>query len=504
MILIEKIITIHRHYKKFSQILLGRGTAYTGMVFFMVFNASANAQSLPDFTQIVADNAPAIVNVNISKTVTNTFNGNAGDRSQLEDLLRYFYGDDLPELPPELEGRERVPQLPQGIPERQSESLGSGFIISADGYIVTNHHVIDGAEKITITLNDRREFEAEVIGSDSLSDLAVLKIPAENLPHVELLKTDDVKVGEWVLAIGSPFGLPYSVAAGIVSYIGRSLPSGVGGQTNYVAFIQTDVAINPGHSGGPLFNLKGEVIGINSQIFTSSGGSIGLSFAIPVYVALNVVAQLLESGVVVRGYMGVSYEDVSQELAEAFELDTPHGALVNQVVDGSPAQEAGFESGDVIVAFNGEVISTSSDLPYFVGLTTPGTEANIEIIRNGRNQVLNMTVGSLPNTNAVFESLPEEAAPIENSIGIEVEELDDELKNQLALDNGVVIVSVTGEVAIEAGFREGDILISIAGVEIDSVSAFNDAVRELPANRALPVLVARSGRQSFFTIRIPD
>lgn len=452
-----------------------------GLVF---ISGTVIAQSLPDFTQLVEDNAPAIVNVNSLRR--NDAADESEERSRIEEMLRDFYGDRLPRLPPQLEGRERT-------------SFGSGFIISADGYIVTNHHVIEGADEIKITLNDRREFEAEVIGSDARSDLALLKIDVDDLPQVQFGSSNDVKVGEWVLAIGSPFGLQYSVTAGIVSYIGRSLPSrGLG---NYVSYIQTDVAINPGNSGGPLFNLQGEVIGINSQIFTNSGASIGLSFAIPVDVAKNVLEQLRENGTVNRGWMGVSIANVSQELAEAFDLDTPHGALVNQVVEGSPAEEAGFESGDVIVLFNGQEIVTSGDLPYYVGLTAPGTEASVEIIRDGRIRTINMTVGSLPEDNLTLANRPELQL---NNLGVEVAELDEETRNQLSLQTGVVVERVLGEVAREAGFREGDILISINGEEIDSVSEFNKVVADLPTNRAFPVLVARGSRQSFFTVRIPD
>jgi serine protease Do len=287
----------------------------------MLSASLSNAQALPDFTVLVEQNAPAIVNVSTSRRQTER---NQDEERTLEELLRYFYGDRAP-TPPNLRGRER-------------SAVGSGFIIDPSGVIITNHHVVEGADEVKITLNDQREYIAEVVGSDERSDLAVLKISAENLPSVKMGQSHDLKVGEWVLAIGSPFGLSYSVSAGIVSYIGRSLPSEGG---NYVSFIQTDVPINPGHSGGPLFNLRGEVIGINSQIFTNSGGSIGLSFAIPVDVANNVVAQIREKGVVSRGWLGVAYQDVSQEVARDVGLDTPRGARVNQVLDGGPASKAG-------------------------------------------------------------------------------------------------------------------------------------------------------------------
>ncbi|MEX2364999.1 MAG: Do family serine endopeptidase, partial [Pseudohongiellaceae bacterium] len=401
------------------------------------------AQGLPDFTQLVEQNAPAIVNVS---TVREQSQEELQDRERIEELLRYFYGDELPgpELRDELDPDARGENPRSENQRRQRASMGSGFIISSDGLIVTNHHVIADATEITVTLNDRREFRAELVGSDENSDLALLKIEAQNLPQATIASDYDLKVGEWVLAIGSPFGLSYSVAAGIVSYIGRNLPAsleGIGG--SYVSYIQTDVAINPGHSGGPLFNLNGEVIGINSQIFTNSGGSIGLSFAIPVDVASNVIAQLRDSGTVRRGWMGVVIEDVSPELAEAFDLDTPHGALVNQVMEPSPAAAAGFRSGDVIVSFNGKVIDTSGDLPFHVGMTAPDTEVAVEVIRNGKPVTISMTVGDLDAAQLQLTRRAPEPPQV-NKLGVIVSELDPERKQDLGLDSGVVVEQVLG------------------------------------------------------------
>lgn len=443
---------------------------------------SAFSQVLPDFTQLVEDNADAIVNVSI---VLQPSNRDLPMEKDIEELLQRLYPGQVPP------GFERQP--------RERSSLGSGFIISEDGYIVTNHHVIDRAEEITVTLNDQREYSAELIGSDAKSDLAVLKIEEVNLSPVVLGNSDELKVGEWVLAIGSPFGLSYSVSAGIISYMGRSLPSD---GSSYVSYIQTDVAINPGHSGGPLFNLQGEVIGINSQIFSNSGGSIGLSFAIPVDVAKNVVGQLRDSGSVRRGWMGVAIADVSQELAEAFNLKTPHGALVNQVITGSPAESAGFRSGDVIVSYNDEEIRTSADLPYQVGLTTPGTSAEVEIIRDGRIQIVNMTVGDLDASGGRQLSNIEEA--VGNALGLVVSELSDELKTERSLESGILVDQISGEVAVESGLQVGDILLSLNNQQLDSVLDFERIVQALPTERALPLLVARGDSQAFFTIRIPE
>ncbi len=442
----------------------------------------ASAQSLPDFTILVEQNAPAIVNVSSSRARPEI---DDQQRANIEELLRYFYRQEIPDF--ELPDQERPAPA----------ATGSGFIIDPEGYIVTNHHVVADADSITITLNDQREFKAEVIGSDELSDLALLKIEATGLPAVKFGDSSKLKVGEWVLAIGSPFGLQYSVSAGIISYMGRSLPTG---GANYVSFIQTDVAINPGNSGGPLFNLKGEVVGINSQIFTNSGGSIGLSFAIPVDVARNVVGQLRDSGKVSRGWLGVGYEDVSQELAEAFDLDTPHGALINRVIDDSPADQAGLRSGDIVVSFNDQMIRTSADLPYYVGLLLPGSEAELDIIRNGNPIRLDLTIG-IREESLSLGSIEEGETP--NRLGLQVSPLDEDTRRNLGIDSGVVIDQVEG-VAAEARLRPGDIIVTLNNEEISSQDELDLLAEQLPADRALPILIAREGRQTFFTLRIPE
>lgn len=282
--------------------------------------------------------------------------------------------------------------------------LGSGFIIESDGYILTNHHVVAGADKVVVRLSDRREFDARLVGSDAISDIALLKVQATGLPTLQLSKEDDLMVGEWVLAIGSPFGLDYSVSQGIVSAMGRSLPGPR--NENYVPFIQTDVAINPGNSGGPLINLDGEVVGINSQIFTQSGGSVGLSFAIPASVARNVVSQLKEHGVVSRGWLGVSIQELDQPLASSFGLSKPEGALIAQVVAGGPAAKGGLLVGDIVIAFNGKPILFSSDLPHQVGMMAPGAVAQLMLVRNGKQLPLELKVGELPDNQSVQHQYP--------------------------------------------------------------------------------------------------
>ncbi|MEY4642840.1 MAG: HtrA protease/chaperone protein [Pseudomonadota bacterium] len=449
----------------------------------LAFTRHAIAQDLPDFTALVEKNAPAIVKVGTTRTSEEM---DPAIREKLEELQRYFYGDRAPEL-------ELMPQ-----PEEQERgATGSGFIIDSSGYIVTNHHVVDGADDITVTLYDQRELRAKVVGTDESSDLALLKVESQNLPVVELGDSSKLKVGEWVLAMGSPFGLQFSVAAGIISYMGRALPSE---STSYVSYIQTDVAINPGHSGGPLFNLAGEVIGINSQIFTNSGGSIGLSFAIPVDVAKNVVAQLRTNGSVSRGYIGIGYEDVSQALAEAFNLETPHGALVNRVVPGGAADTAGIEVGDIVVAVNGNQIRTGPDLPYFVGLLLPGAVVEVEIIRGGQSQNLQMTLGSRDLPVDLGAATP---APQANTLGLVVSALDEDLRRQLVINHGVLVEEVEGA-AEEAGLLPGDIIITLNNVEIDSQDDLLRVAAALPVDRPVPVLVARGEGRSFFTIRLSE
>jgi serine protease Do len=445
----------------------------------LAFAGNGVAAELPDFTALVERNAPAIVKVGTTRTSEEL---SAEDRVQLEELWRYLYGD--------------RPMPEQDAEPQELGASGSGFIIDSSGYIVTNHHVVENADDIKVTLYDQRELDAEVVGTDEASDLALLKVNAKNLPVVALGDSSKLKVGEWVLAMGSPFGLQYSVAAGIISYMGRALPTG---GAAYVSYIQTDVAINPGHSGGPLFNLAGEVIGINSQIFTNSGGSIGLSFAIPVDVARNVVGQLRTTGSVTRGWVGVGYEDVSQTLADAFNLDTPHGALVNQVVADGPAGTAGIREGDIVVAFDGKQIRTGPDLPYYVGLVSPGATVPVEIVRDGASQTLQMTIGTRPIAG-VAESIPE---PEDNRVGLVVSALDDDIRTQLGIDHGVLVEEVEGA-AEKAGIMEGDIIVTLNNVELDTPAALAELSAMLPSDRVLPVLVARGGQQSFFTIKLGE
>jgi len=446
------------------------------------------ARELPDFTGLVEKYSPAVVNVSTTQKADKRGDSNP----DMDEFFRRFFGPD---------GR---PQPPDGggSPYGQRRSLGSGFIISADGYILTNNHVVEDAEEIVVRMNDRRELTATVVGADPRSDLALLKVNAANLPVVKLGHSSNLKPGEWVLAIGSPFGFDYSVTAGIVSAIGRSLPTE--NNENYVPFIQTDVAINPGNSGGPLFNLDGEVVGINSQIYTRSGGFMGVSFAIPVDVALDVVDQLKAHGKVSRGWLGVVIQEVNRDLAESFGLEKPSGALVARVIDGGPAAKAGLHEGDIILEFNGQHVDLSADLPHYVGRARPGSEAQLVVMRNGKRETLNIVVGELADLNEgqVASAGGPGEQPVPSRIGVVVEDLADPVQQRAGVDHGVRVVESTGPAA-EAGIREGDIITRLNNQEIDSPATFSKVVDSLTPGRSVPVLIVRGQAPTFLALRVP-
>jgi len=449
--------------------------------------APLQAADLPDFRQIVRQNSGAVVKILSTQRAQQGAGGTPQDIDprQLEQLPDIF--------------RHLLEQRGQREP-RERQAMGSGFITSQDGYILTNHHVVDGADSVTVRLNDRREFEAKVIGSDKRSDIALLKIDATGLQTVTLGDSEAIEVGEWVLAIGSPFGLDYSVSAGIVSARGRSLPTETG--DNYVPFIQTDVAINPGNSGGPLFNLKGEVIGINSQIYTRSGGSIGLSFAIPIEVARDVAQQLRETGAVVRGWLGVGIQDVDRNLAESFGLDRPMGALISQLEPGGPAEKAGIKVGDVIVELDGREVGESADLPHAVGLIKPGTRVAVKLFREGKPRSLDVEVGKLAGDE------PRDIAAAGGAgdrIGLEVEDLSDQQKARMRLAGGVVVRSVLpGKAAARAGLMPGDIIAQVGNEPVRSTADFESIVDALPANIHVPLRLIRRGQAGFIALRIEE
>jgi serine protease Do len=432
------------------------------------------AAALPDFRSLVQTYGPAVVNVSVSGTVKT--------------------GGSHMALPPGMDQNNPLFQF-FGIPSQPQRSMpmrgeGSGFIVSPDGVILTNAHVVEDAQKVTVKLTDRREYEAKVIGSDSKSDVAVLKINAKNLPVVKLGKANDLQVGEWVVAIGSPFGFENSVTAGIVSAKGRNLPE------DYVPFIQTDVAVNPGNSGGPLFNLKGEVVGINSQIFSRSGGYEGLSFAIPIDVAMNVGKQLQASGHVTRGRLGVGIQDVNQALAETFGLDVPRGALVSSVEKGGPAEKAGLKEGDVILAYDGQPINSAGLLPSAVAATDPGKSVTLKVWRDKSARDVQVKVGRMEDKPEVASN---EEGTNSNRLGMAVRPLSPEEKQQSDLKDGLVVEDVDGAAA-EAGIRPGDVVLSANGKAVHSVDELRAAVSTAKDHVAL--LVQRGDARIFVPVEL--
>lgn len=472
---------------------LARGYWFVSFMLIALFSSwgLAQAQQLPDFTRLVETASPAVVNISTTQKVSSP-------------QLNLPPGLEIPDLP---EGtpfgdwfRHFFGEGPNGPQEFDAKSLGSGFIISPDGYLLTNYHVVKDADEVLVRLSDRRELAAQVVGSDPRSDLALLKIDAKDLPVVKTGSSSKLKVGEWVLAIGSPFGFEHSATAGIVSAKGRSLP-----RENYVPFIQTDVAINPGNSGGPLFNLDGEVVGINSQIYSRTGGFMGLSFAIPIEVAMDVAEQLKATGHVTRGWLGVLIQDVTRELAESFGMKAPEGALVAQVLPGSPAEKAGIKVGDVIVGFNGEEIIKSSDLPPLVGGTKIGEKVPLQVVRNGQSRNLTVVIAALPEEEALQATTGEPKSTVDNRLGVEVTDLTEDQRKQLDLkQHGVVVTAVREGPASQAGVQRGDVILMINGVQIENSAQFKRLVAELPRGRSVPMLVQRRDGPTFLALKLPE
>ena len=455
---------------------------------------TAQAEALPDFTTLVEQASPAVVNISTTQKLPDrgVADSQMPDLQGLPPAFREFFERNMP---------RNTPRTPRGDRQREAQSLGSGFIISPDGYVMTNNHVIADADEIVVRLSDRSELKAKLVGTDTRTDVALLKIDGKNLPTVKLGDSDKLKVGEWVLAIGSPFGFDHSVTKGIVSAKGRTLPN-----DSYVPFIQTDVAINPGNSGGPLFNMNGEVVGINSQIFTRSGGFMGLSFAIPIDVALDVSNQLKKDGKVSRGWLGVVIQEVNKDLAESFGLDKPAGALVAQVMQDGPAAKGGLQVGDVILSMNGQPIVMSADLPHLVGGLKAGAKASLEIIRDGKRQNLDLTVGALPEDDDVealagADGQPERSS---NRLGVAVADLTDEQKKAADLKGGVLIKDVQDGPAALIGLQPGDVITHLNNQAITSAKQFTDVAKALPKNRSVSMRVLRQGRASFITFKLAE
>ncbi|MCF6282986.1 MAG: Do family serine endopeptidase [Candidatus Polarisedimenticolaceae bacterium] len=467
---------------------VGHLAVISALVFALVLQ-SAVAASLPDFTVLVEEQGKTVVNISTKQHIIN------------RQLQRY----DLPEIPENSPFGELFRHFfgtPGGMPDQAYEttSLGSGFIISDDGYIMTNHHVVAEADEIIVRTSDRREYLATVIGSDKRSDVALIKIDAENLPVAEFGDAEALKVGEWVLAIGSPFGFEQSVTAGIVSAKRRALP-----RENYVPFIQTDVAINPGNSGGPLFNLAGQVVGINSQIYSRTGGFMGLSFAIPINVAKDVADQLKSKGRVTRGWLGVLIQDVTRELAESFGMSQPRGALVARVLPDSPAADAKLLPGDVVLKFDGKEVPNSAALPPLVGMARVDRPAEVVILRNGIEMTTHVTIGELPQEDdqILTQSLKKE--PTAGRLGMVVMPLNDELREQIQVQagHGVMVEAVKKGAAAKAGVEAGDVILMIDSQQVTSVEQFASLVEALPVGKSVAVLLQRRSGPIFLAIKVP-
>ncbi len=470
-----------------------RNCLFVFFVSLFALNANAQGKELPDFTDLIERNGPAVVNISTTQTVrSNRMLPQMPDVDEDDPMFDFF--------------RRFMPKHPggPGIPPRefQNKSLGSGFIVSADGYILTNAHVVDAADEVVVKLNDKREYKAKVIGADKRTDVALIKIEATGLPKVTLGDPNKLKVGEWVLAIGSPFGFDSSATAGIVSAKGRSLP-----QENYVPFIQTDVAINPGNSGGPLFNLRGEVVGINSQIYSRTGGYMGLAFAIPIDVAMEVQNQLRATGHVSRGRIGVVIQEVTKELADSFGLAKPSGALVSAVEKGGPAEKAGVEPGDVILKFDGKPVNASSDLPRIVGATHPGSKASLQVWRKGGAKDLTVTVAEIPDEKVATRG-PRANKPVEvaaNKLGLVLSELTTEQKKELKVSGGLLVEDVRGSAA-RAELRPGDVILALVhqgvSAEVKSVEQFNKQLAQLDKSATITLLVRRGEMQTYITLTL--
>lgn len=456
----------------------------TIFVFLFTMQSAQAARGLPDFTDLIEKTSPAVVKINTTtKSKRNDFQLPQGQ--EIPDIFRRFFE-------------------PRGeTPERNLHSMGSGFFISSDGYLLTNNHVIENADEVVVRLTDRREYDAVVVGVDPLSDLALLKVEEKDLPFLELVDGDSLKVGEWVVAIGSPFGLDFSASVGIVSAKGRSIPNGSNG--NYVPFIQTDVAINPGNSGGPLFNMNGKVVGVNSQIYTRSGGSIGLSFAIPSSMATNVVEQLKKKGRVDRGWLGVVIQEVDKDLANSFGLKNPRGALIASMEEDGPASSSGLRAGDIIIRFGDDDIIESADLPHAVGITAPGEKVSVIVMRQGKRKEIMVKVGTRGGeaTQASNSGNSKFKSDDNGRLGISVAKVESAELKRLGIKGGVAVVEVdpNGPVG-KAGVKVGDVIAQLGFEEITSVKSFDKIVKGLPSESLLPIRFFSNGLPVFRTITL--
>ncbi len=473
-----------------STFWLGAALAMASALLLPLQPATAQTRVLPDFTDLVEQVGPSVVNIRtIEKVMVRPSSGSGMD----EDMLEFFrrFGLPMPNVP-----RQQGPRSNRPQEEEQPRGVGSGFILSTDGFIMTNAHVVEGADEMIVTLTDKREFKARLVGADKRTDVAVVKIEASGLPAVKIGDVSRLKVGEWVMAIGSPFGLENSVTAGIVSAKQRDTG-------DYLPFIQTDVAINPGNSGGPLINMRGEVVGINSQIYSRSGGYMGIAFAIPIDEATRVSDQLRASGRVTRGRIGVQIDQVTKDVAEAIGLGKPQGALVRGVESGSPAEKAGVEAGDIIIKFDGKAIEKSTDLPRLVGNVKPGTRSTLTVFRRGSSKDLSVTIGEVEADKPVARKDREEkprTSGAAQALGLVVADLTDAQKKELKLKGGVLVNAAT-EAAARAGLREGDVILAVANMEVGGVREFEAVLGRLDKGKPINVLFRRGDWAQYAVIR---
>lgn len=472
-------------------------SACVGFVAPMVMNINPVAHAvtpvaLPDFTELVEKSGPAVVNIRTTERVQLNQNGNSAEDEQMQEFFRRFFGAPvpMPKQQPTPKGRRQAPQQQE---EEVPRGVGSGFIISQDGYILTNAHVVDGASEVYVKLTDKREFKAKVVGADRRTDVAVLKIDGNKLPRITIGDSEKIKAGEWVIAIGSPFDLENTVTAGIISAKARDTG-------DYLPLIQTDVAVNPGNSGGPLINMRGEVIGVNSQIYSRSGGYMGISFAIPIDEAMRVVDQLKSSGKVVRGYLGVERIDVTKEVAEGLGLPKAQGAQIQRVMPGSPAEKAGVEVGDVIQKVNGTVIEKAVDLNRIVGDIKPGGKANVTVWRKGGAKDLVITVAEADVEKTPQKNGKQKAEPAANTYGLYVSDLTDAQKREAQINAGVILESVDGGAA-RAGLQAGDIITRIFNTDIKDAKEFAAVIAKVDTKKPVLVLVKRGDVSKFVAVR---
>ena len=471
----------------FSPAMLGLGGSAIGAP---VAGAAAITAGLPDFAELVERTGPAVVNIRTTEKMKAGAATPSKDEQEMQEFFRRYFGIPIPQQPDQAPRNNQAPQQYEEVPR----GVGSGFILSADGYVMTNAHVVDGADEVYVKLTDKREFKAKVVGVDKRTDVALLKIEGSNLPRLTIGDSDKIRVGEWVIAIGSPFDLDNTVTAGIISAKARDTG-------DYLPLIQTDVAVNPGNSGGPLINMRGEVIGINSQIYSRSGGYMGISFAVPIDEAMRVSEQLKASGKVIRGRIGVQIGEVTKDVAESLGMSKAQGALVQRVEPGSPAEKGGLQAGDIILKYNGTVIERLSDLPRLVGSTKPGTRAVLTIWRKGASRELALVITEMePDKVAQKEDKNDKPAAMADALGLVVSDMTAAQKKELKVSSGVLIDSAEGSAA-RAGLRPGDLILQFNNTEVKDAKGFNALVAKAEKRKMVVLLVRRGDSSQFIPLK---